>query len=307
MAAQEFSPNDLTERFTPLKLSSGRVHPFLLYGTGFKGDQTGHLAKLALKNGFEGLDSANYPTAYNEVLVGDAVQEALKSGVKRKDILIQTKFTPSWAHAEGKLPYNTDQPLEQQVRESIEQSFKNLKVDHIDILLLHVPFKDEEDNLVAWKVFESFVPERISVLGVSNFPLAAFEKLYDAAAVKPEIVQNRFHEKNGYDIGLRAFLAQKGVIYQGFFLLKANTEARAANVVTRFAKQFEVQDEVAFYLLVLGLGKVSIVNGTTNEEHMRTDVEKVEKLLGDQKTAFAIKSYLGEFEGLLQKIAEQRI
>jgi len=173
-------------------------------------------------------------------------------------------------------------------------------VDHIDVLLLHVPFEDEEDNLVAWKVFESYVPARISTLGVSNFPLSAFEKLYNASSIKPEVVQNRFNANRGFDLPLRNFLAQKGVIYQAFGLLKPpNKDIISSELVARFCKEFEVEKELAFYLLVLGLGRISIVNGTTNEEHMQVDVQKFKELLGDQKNVEAIEAYLTEFEAKL--------
>lgn len=220
------------------------------------------------------------------------------------EIQVQTKFTPAWAHAKGKLPYNADQPLEGQVWESVEQSFKNLQVEFIDALLLHVPYENEDDTLIVWRVLESFVPDRVGVIGVSNFSLPALEKLYDAAIVKPEIVQNRFHEKNGFDIPLREFIARRGgIVYQAFSLLKANKEVLASDVVTRLAARFDIQKELAFYLLVLGLGNMSIVNGTTSEAHMQMDLKKVDEILGSSNTVDEVKSYLGEFEALLNKVA----
>ncbi|KFG77964.1 hypothetical protein MANI_004594 [Metarhizium anisopliae] len=188
----------------------------------FEEDRTGELKALALRKGFSGVDPANYLSAYKQPSVGIAIEEALKSGVKsQRQFILEhqekpvrsrgsnidkwgklhlhpgtTKFTPIWAHAESKLPYNADQPLEDQVRESIEQSFQNQKIDYIDTLLLHVPFEDEQDDTVACHVMESFVSSRVGVLGVSNSSRAALEKLYAAATVKPEIVQSRFQEEN---------------------------------------------------------------------------------------------------------------
>lgn len=186
------------------------------------------------------------------------------------------------------------------MRESVEQSFKNLQVDFIDALLLHVPFENEADTLIAWRVFESYVPDRVGVIGVSNFSLPVLEKLYDAAVVKPAIVQNRFYEKNGYDKPLREFIARRGgIVYQAFFLLKASKEVIASDVVARLAARFDIQKELAFYLLVLGLGNVSIVNGTTSETHMQMDLKKVDEILGSSDTVDEVKSYLGEFEALL--------
>ncbi|KAF5130602.1 hypothetical protein E5D57_006940 [Metarhizium anisopliae] len=125
-----------TGPFSPLRLSTGTVHPFYIYGTAFKEDRAGELKALALKKGFRGVDSANYSSAYDEPSIRVAIEEALKSGVKREgpfvlehqkkkaldlleatltngekyNIQVQTKFAPMWAHAESKLPYNADQP-----------------------------------------------------------------------------------------------------------------------------------------------------------------------------------------------------
>ncbi|KAI8945581.1 Aldo/keto reductase [Xylaria longipes] len=258
------------------KLSSGRIHPYLIYGTAFKKNRTQELTEKALERGFEGVDSANFPTSYEESQVGEAIQKALRLGVKREDILVQTKFAPAWAHEEGKVPYNVDQPLEAQVRQSVEQSFANLQVDYIDVLILHDPFEDPADNIVAWRVFESLVPDRVGVLGVSNFLLPDLEKLFDEATVKPEIA---------------------------FAVLKANKEAISSDIVTCLADRFSIQKETAFYILVLGLGRMSVINGTTSEEHMKTDLEKVKELLENQDHVREIKSYLGDFEALLQEIA----
>lgn len=201
------------------------------------------------------------------------MEATLANGGKYIFIQVQTEFTPIWAHTESKLPYNADQPLEEQVRESIEQSFQNLKIDYIDALLLHVPFEDEQDDTVAWHVMESFVPSlvgglacwRVGVLGVSNSSRAALEKLYTAATVKPEVVQNRFQEENEYDADIREYLDKTGIVYQVFSLLKANQEIRSSELVARVAERFYTVGEIAFYMLVLGLGKVSIVNGTTSD------------------------------------------
>jgi diketogulonate reductase-like aldo/keto reductase len=76
--------------FTPLILSSGKRHPYLLYGTAFKKEKTGALTTLALQHGFEGIDTANYPSGYEEALTGDGIT---KSGVNRNDILVSQQIT----------------------------------------------------------------------------------------------------------------------------------------------------------------------------------------------------------------------
>lgn len=183
--------------------------------------------------------------------------------------------------------------------ESIEESFQNLITDYIDALLLHVPFEDEQDDTVAWHVMESFVPSRVGVLGVSNSSRADLEKLYAAATAKPEIVQNRFQEENEYDADIREYLDKMGIVYQALSLLKANQGIRSSELVARVAKRFYTEREIAFDMLVLGLCKVPIVNGTTSEAQER-DLVRIAELLGDQQAVSDLTEYLAEFKQLLR-------
>ncbi|EFZ03606.2 NADP-dependent oxidoreductase domain protein [Metarhizium robertsii ARSEF 23] len=295
-----------TGPFSPLRLSTGTVHPFYIYGTAFQEDRTGELKALALKNGFRGVDSANYSSAYEEPSIRSTKRKAPRPHGRNIDKWGKlhlhpgtTKFTPIWAHAESKLPYNADQPLENQVHESIEQSFQNLKLGYIDALLLHAPFEDEQDDTVAWHAMESLVPPRVGVLGVSNSGRAALEKLYAAASVKPKIAQNRFQEENEYDADIREYLDKTGIVYQAFSLLKANQEIRSSELVARVAERFYTEREIAFYMLVLGLGKVSIVNGTTSEAR-EMDLSRLQSFWETNRPRLALTEHLAEFKQLLR-------
>lgn len=57
----------------------------IVYGTAWKEDATERLTRLALDNGFRGIDTANQRKHYFEAAVGKAVQSFLSaSGVKRE-------------------------------------------------------------------------------------------------------------------------------------------------------------------------------------------------------------------------------
>ena len=45
-----------------------------------------------------------------------------------------------------------------------------------------------------------------------------------AAGVKPAVLQNRFYADSGYDVELRAFCKENGVVYQSFWTLTANRD-----------------------------------------------------------------------------------
>lgn len=63
--------------------------PLLLYGTAWKADRTAELTEAAIVNGFAGVDTANYPTAYDEPLTGNGIAAGLKSGIKRSDLFVR--------------------------------------------------------------------------------------------------------------------------------------------------------------------------------------------------------------------------
>lgn len=66
--------------------------PLMVYGTAWKEAKTGELTESALKNGFTGIDTANYHTAYNEPLTGDGIAAALSSGLTRDGLFVRSSL-----------------------------------------------------------------------------------------------------------------------------------------------------------------------------------------------------------------------
>lgn len=62
--------------------------PFLLYGTAWKEGDTAKLTQEAFEHGFTGVDTANYPTAYEEPLTGDGLATIIQAGVHRSDLFV---------------------------------------------------------------------------------------------------------------------------------------------------------------------------------------------------------------------------
>ncbi|KAL6810758.1 NADP-dependent oxidoreductase domain-containing protein [Trichoderma sp. SZMC 28013] len=277
--------------------------PLLLYGTAWKEESTAHLTETAVLKGFTCIDTANYPTAYDEKLTGDGIAAALRSGIKRSNLFIQTKFTPVWAHDPNKMPFNPHQNIEGQITESVRQSLEHLQVDYLDSLLLHVPFENDSDNLVAWKVLETFVPHKIRSLGVSNFKLPQLEELYANATVKPVIVQNRFYKETGFDIDLREFCAERGITYQAYWMLRHNPEILGSDLLKSVAVKLDVEKELAFYVLILGLGGTQVLDGTTNPERMAEDLKMVGEVFGNKGRLRELQGDIDEFRQLLSKLS----
>ena len=108
--------------------------PTLKYGTAWKKDATVNLVEKAIHNGFRHIDTACQPRHYHEAGVGEGW---VASGIDRKDIWLQTKFSGLNAHDPSSIPYDKNAPLEDRVRQSLEKSLENLQTDYLDSWLMH--------------------------------------------------------------------------------------------------------------------------------------------------------------------------
>lgn len=143
---------------------------------------------------------------------------------------------------------------------------------------MHSPLPTLSQTLEAWTTLEQFVPHKIHHLGISNIQLPLLEALYEAVTIRPSVVQNRFYPATRFDGPLRRLCREKGIVYQCFWTLTANPGLLASRPVDELGREVGVEKEQALYLLVLGLGKMVVLNGTTREERMRGDMEAVERL-----------------------------
>ncbi|CAH0022017.1 unnamed protein product [Clonostachys rhizophaga] len=256
--------------------------PKFVYGTAWKKDRTADLVYKAIKNGFRGIDTAAQPKHYDEASVGRGVARAVTEGLaRRQDLFIQTKFTPPNGQSEIK-PYSTDSPIQEQVRQSLQSSLENFKVDdqtpYLDSVVIHSPYADFGDTLAVWKTLEEYTPDTIRNLGISNTDLDTLKMLHEQAQVKPAVVQNRFYNGTAYEVELREFCNSHGIIFQSFWTLSANPKLAKSPPVLDVAQLAGVDREVAYYALVLGLEGLIILNGTTNESHMGGDLAGIDKV-----------------------------
>ncbi|KAK1996133.1 aldo/keto reductase [Colletotrichum falcatum] len=299
--------------------------PRLIYGTAWKKAQTAPLVASALSAGFRAIDTAA-SHHYSEEGVGAGLRAWLAQnpahGVSRSGLYIQTKFSPSPSAL----------PIPDQVHASVASSLKNLSMPgnllareeapavakddgddgdgaggfYLDCVLLHAPYPSYADTLLAWRALESYVPSRVRTLGISNVGLGELRALCADAAVKPVVVQNRLNPDEAYNTPVRVFCRDRGINFQSFWTLTANPPLVRSEAVGAVAEGAGVSNEVAMYALVLGLGGVSVLDGTTNEVRMREDLEGVDKVAawaeggGAEvwgRSLAAFKSVLGEPEG----------
>lgn len=161
----------------------------------------GNALKTAVKNalyaGYRHIDTAkNYG---NEEIIGEALAEVFAEGeIFREDVFITSKLWND-SHAEG------------QVISALQETLKKLKLNRLDLYLIHWPVafrhgvdfpKKPEDYLTpeeapiieTWKQMEKAKSLGLtSHIGVSNFSEKKLKDLISKSKIKPEMNQVELH------------------------------------------------------------------------------------------------------------------
>jgi diketogulonate reductase-like aldo/keto reductase len=194
--------------------------------------------------------------------------------VARADVFLQTKFTYQRGQ-DHRLPYDPTAPLSTQVAQSIASSLEHLGTGHVDSYLLHGPASGygwSDDDVETWA---AMVRERDAgrtrLVGVSNVSLRHLVELERTGAERPAVVQNRCFARLGWDRAVRAFCADRGVVYQAFSLLTANAEILQHPMVGRIATREKATPAQVVFRFARAVGMVPLT-GTSDPEHMRQDL-----------------------------------
>lgn len=177
--------------------------------------------KDALAAGFRHFDCAE--RYRNEREVGEALHAGLAAGsVAREDIFVTTKL------------WNTNHRPER-VEPAFEASLERLKLDYLDLYLIHTPFAfrpgEEQDPrnqdgrviydegvtlLDTWRAMEDLVDHgRCRAIGLSDITLDALSAIYESARIKPAVVQVESHPYLP-ETELLEFCRQTGVVLLAF-------------------------------------------------------------------------------------------
>src|ERR1700709_2148890 len=160
---------------------------------------TRQATRTALEAGFRHLDCAE--RYRNEAAVGDAIQDAVKSGtLKREDLFVTTKL------------WNTNHRPER-VKPAFDASCRRLQIDYVDCYIIHTPFaftpgddqdpRDERGQVIydsgvtlveTWRALERLVDDgRCKSIGLSDVTLEKLREVVAAARIKPAMVQGESH------------------------------------------------------------------------------------------------------------------
>lgn len=259
--------------------------PSLMYGTAWKKEATTELVQLAVASGFTAMDTANQLIHYEEALVGEALQALAKKGIKRDSLFLQTKFTSVDGQG-GRAPYDPSADLTTQVRQSFDSSLNHLGTDYVDSYVLHAPFQRRGLGTADWEVWTAmeglYRAAKTKMIGVSNITGAQLAQLCEQANVKPMVVQNRCFAALGWDKAVREICRTNGIVYQGFSLLTANREVLGDPEVHAIATRINATVAQVIFRFAMLIGMLPLT-GTTNQQHMKEDLQAGQFTLTDEE------------------------
>ena len=159
-------------------LNNGVTMPIIGFGVyQIPDDQTQAAVEAALESGYRHLDTA---AAYgNEEAVGAAIAA---SGIAREEIFVTTKV---WVqHA----PTGS---VEDATKRAFDMSLGRLRLDYIDLYLIHQPFGDYYSE---WRAMQAlYKAGHTRAIGVSNFMPDRLVDLIDHNEIAPAVNQVETH------------------------------------------------------------------------------------------------------------------
>ncbi|XP_019856480.1 PREDICTED: alcohol dehydrogenase [NADP(+)]-like isoform X9 [Amphimedon queenslandica] len=218
-----------------LKLNTGKVVPAFGLGT-WQSEKgvVGQAVDIAVRNGYRSIDCAWLYR--NEDEIGATLETLFKEGVvKREDLFITSKLSGTHHNAED-------------VEECCRDTLKNLKLDYLDLYLVHSPAALKKDALLSfpnlteeqkfgynsehlaktWEVMESLVSKGlVKAIGISNFTITKTEKLLETAKIVPAVNQVECHpyfqQKK-----LKKYCDSKGIVLEAYAPLGSPGRPRAS-------------------------------------------------------------------------------
>lgn len=184
-------------------LNDGTSIPMVGLGTWqAKGDDVYRAVRHALEVGYTHVDTA---AVYgNEEEVGRAVAD---SGVDRDSLYITSKV------------WNTVHTREAAAA-AINESLKRLKIDYLNLMLIHWPWTPER-NAAVYSAMESAVKAgSVRSIGVSNFNIHHIDALLERSEIVPAVNQMECHVAL-QNTRLQEYMDAKGMVLEAYAPLKS--------------------------------------------------------------------------------------
>lgn len=215
--------------------------------------------RSALEVGYTHFDTAeSYASGHSEELIGQAIREAK---AKREELFITTKVSPEH------LRYND-------VLKSCENSLRRLKMDTIDLYLIHWPgvgMKLEE----AFRALNKLVKDgKVRHLGVSNFKLKVLKQSreFSETPILTNQVPYRIPDRTYVENGVIEYCQQNDILVTAYSPVKFRSihVNRTLNAIAEAHSATPFQIALAWLVMQ---PRVITIPMSFNPQHIRENFE----------------------------------
>ncbi|KAJ2076308.1 hypothetical protein GGI16_008420 [Coemansia sp. S142-1] len=239
----------------------------------------------ALDAGYRLIDTAS---AYrNEAVIGDALAAVFNDKecmVRREDVWITSKLAPKQQGYDG-------------ATAAVLESLKSLKVDYIDLYLIHWPGAsgkalDSPEHRVlregSWKALEVlYRQKKVRAIGVSNYTQRHLEEMREYAEIRPMVNQCEFHPL-AQQPDLLQYCRENGIVFTAYAslgeaaLLADDTDVEQLKVICNRRPDLTR----AQILLLWGLQHgAAVIPKATSDSHLRENFAAADHRLSADEMA----------------------
>ncbi|REF35693.1 aldo/keto reductase [Thermasporomyces composti] len=227
-------------------LNNGVQIPQLGFGVWqIPNDQVVDAVTTALEVGYRSIDTA---AAYgNEEGTGKAIAA---SGIPREEVFVTTKL------------WNSEQGYDSTLK-AFDESLRRLKLDYIDLYLIHWPCPRKDKYVETWRAFEKLYSDGVvRAIGVSNFHPHHLRRLFQETTTVPALNQIELHPYL-VQAELREFNAQNGIATEAWSPLARGGDLLKDPVITRIAEKYGKTPAQVVIRWHLALGNIVIPKSVT--------------------------------------------
>ena len=279
----------------------------------FTGEQVAEAVRGAISVGYRHIDCAS--VYGNEAQIGEVLEEVIRSGIKREDLWITSKVWNDM-HGDG------------DVLLSCAQTLKDLKLDYLDLYLIHWPYPNyhppgcdvdtrspdakpyiHENYMKTWRQMERLVDMGlVRHIGTSNMTIPKLELVLRDARIKPACNEMELHP-HFQQPELFQYVLENGIIPIGYSPIgspkrpdRDKTDQDTVDiedpVIVKIAERLNVHPAVACVKWAVQRGQIPIPfsvnpdNYLTNLLHTTIDPlteEEMQEIEGIDKNCRLIK------------------
>ena len=237
-----------------VKMPMAGIGTFLL-----SSDEAEASVLYALECGYRLIDTAN---AYlNEKAVGRAMK---KSGVARRDILLETKLWPAYYEQEN----------------AVDRTLKRLDTDYIDLLLIHQP---AGNYLSGYRLMEKAYDEgKVRAIGLSNFNEEQIREILAVCKVRPTVLQTEVHPYS-QEKKLKEFLRDESIVAQAWYPLGHGDKALINEpLFSKLAEKYGKTNAQIILRWHIQSGNI-VIPGSKSREHIKDNFDLFDFSLTDDE------------------------